>query len=294
MKPVSSVQVREQAVWNMSGWVGVLVCVLLLGAAGKSSMAVQGAESLSALIPLGFVGLFILAATGFVIVQPMQCLAVQFFGSYVGTIREEGLRWTLPLTSRRPVSLRLRNFESPRLKVNDADGNPIEIAAIVVWRIVDSAQALFNVDQLDAFIEKQTESSLRILATRYPYDQHGEQRLSLHGHIDEVNEHLEKQVNGSLRSAGIQIEEARISHLAYAPEIAAAMLQRQQAQAIIAARQKIVDGAVGMVEMALRSLTSHGIVELDEERKAAMVSNLLVVLCSERPTQPVLNTGSIY
>jgi regulator of protease activity HflC (stomatin/prohibitin superfamily) len=188
----------------------------------------------------------------------------------------------------------LRNFESPRLKVNEADGNPIEIAAIIVWKVVDTAQATFNVDMLEKFVEKQTESALRALATKYPYDKHESHKLSLHENIDEVNEQLGHQVSQSLQSAGIEIIEARISHLAYAPEIAAAMLQRQQAQAIIAARQKIVDGAVGMVDMALKKLTQNGIVQLDEERKAAMVSNLLVVLCSERPSQPVLNTGTIY
>jgi regulator of protease activity HflC (stomatin/prohibitin superfamily) len=284
-------QMREKQVWNASGMVGILVSLIIAGI-GFIGLTMQS--------PAGFILFFVCGAiamillTGLVIVQPAEGRVVQLFGDYKGSLREPGLRWTLPLSTKESVSLRLRNFESPRLKVNEADGNPIEIAAIIVWKVVDTAQATFNVDMLEKFVEKQTESALRALATKYPYDKHESHKLSLHENIDEVNEQLGHQVSQSLQSAGIEIIEARISHLAYAPEIAAAMLQRQQAQAIIAARQKIVDGAVGMVDMALKKLTQNGIVQLDEERKAAMVSNLLVVLCSERPSQPVLNTGTIY
>lgn len=281
--------IREKSVWSLPGSMGILICLAMCGLIylniSSASSPLQGLASI-------LIAMVIMVLTsGFVINQPHQALVVQFFGTYMGVIRQEGLRWTLPLSTRSTVSLRLRNFESPKLKVNDADGNPIEIAAIIVWRVYDPAQATFNVDVLEKFLEKQTEAALRVLATHYPYDKRDEKTISLHGNIDEVNEQLKTQVSKSLTAAGIRIEETRISHLAYAPEIAAAMLQRQQAQAIVAARQQIVDGAVGMVEMALKSLTANGIVQLNEDRKAAMVSNLLVVLCSERPSQPVVNAG---
>lgn len=283
---------QENKVWNTSGLIGILFCFGIFGL-GLVFM-VNNSLANYFTMGLGLCLLGLVLSTGFVIVQPLEGKVIQFFGKYLGTIRETGLRWTVPLSSSQNISLRLRNFESPRLKVNDADGNPIEIAAIVVWKVVDTAQATFNVDTLDKFVEKQTESALRSLATKYPYDKHDSHAISLHENLDEVNGELRKFVSHSLQDIGIQINEARISHLAYAPEIAAAMLQRQQAQAIISARQKIVDGAVGMVDMALKRLMQNGIVQLDEERKAAMVSNLLVVLCSERPSQPVLNAGSIY
>jgi regulator of protease activity HflC (stomatin/prohibitin superfamily) len=216
------------------------------------------------------------------------------FGSYAGTAKIAGLRWANPLYSKRRLSLRVRNFESSHLKVNDSDANPIEIAAVVVWRVVETAEATFEVDDYENYVRVQTEAALRNAATTYPYDSHDEAVLSLRGSTNAVAEHLKQEVQQRLAQAGVEVLEARISHLAYAPEIAAAMLQRQQAGAIIAARQRIVEGAVGMVEMALGMLSGKGIVHLDEERKAAMVSNLLVVLCGERGTQPIVNAGTIY
>ncbi|MFN8510779.1 MAG: SPFH domain-containing protein [Deinococcaceae bacterium] len=236
---------------------------------------------------------FIVTLKGLFIVQPNQAMVVTLFGRYVGTQRENGWFWTNPLTSRKGVSLRVRNFNSERLKVNDFDGNPIEIAAVIVWRVVDSAKALFDVENYEVFVSIQSETALRHLASRYPYDgNHGE--LSLRGSPEDVARDLEAELSERCRLAGLEVIETRLSHLAYAPEIAGAMLQRQQASAIIAARQKIVEGAVGMVQMALEQLDREGIVTLDEERKAQMVSNLLVVLTSERGTQPVVNAGSLY
>ncbi len=219
---------------------------------------------------------------------------LQLFGEYRGTAKVQGLRWANPLLMKKGVSLRVRNFESSRLKVNDSDGNPIEIAAVVVWKVVETAEAVFEVDDYENYVHVQSESALRNLATSYPYDAHDEQLISLRGHTSAVADHLKREIQERLAKAGVEVIEARISHLAYAPEIAAAMLQRQQAGAIIAARQRIVEGAVGMVEMALGMLSQKSIVELDEERKASMVSNLLVVLCGERGAQPIINTGTIY
>ena len=231
---------------------------------------------------------------GFFQVQPNQGMVMLLFGRYAGTAREMGLRWTNPFLSKRAVSLRVRNFESSKLKVNDADGNPIEIAAVIVWQVVDTAEAVFQVDDYENYVHIQSESALRQMAQSYPYDSHEDGKPSLRSHGDEITAHLRDQIQERLGKAGVKVLEARISHLAYAPEIAQAMLQRQQAGAIIAARTRIVEGAVSMVEMALRQLSQQNIVELDEERKAAMVSNLLVVLCGERGTQPVLNTGTLY
>jgi regulator of protease activity HflC (stomatin/prohibitin superfamily) len=219
---------------------------------------------------------------------------LQLFGRYVGTARLNGLRWANPFYTKKRVSLRVRNFESAKLKVNDLEGNPIEIAAVVVWRVVDTAEAVFEVDDYSNYVHVQSEAALRNLSTSYAYDAHEEGHMSLRGNTAEVAEHLKREIQDRLAKAGVQVLEARISHLAYAPEIAAAMLQRQQAGAIIAARQRIVEGAVGMVEMALELLSRREIVQLDDERKAAMVSNLLVVLCGERSTQPVVNAGTIY
>lgn len=230
---------------------------------------------------------------GFFTVQPNQGRVLQLFGKYVGTERSSGLRLTNPFYSKTAVSLRVRNFESSKLKVNDLEGNPIEIAAVVVWQVTDTAQAVFQVDNYENFVEIQSEAAIRSLASSYPYDQH-EGEVALRSHADQVARHLAEELQARLNSAGVEVLEARITHLAYAPEIAHAMLQRQQASAIIAARTKIVEGAVGMVQMALEALTSHGVVELDEERRAQMVSNLLVVLCSERGSQPVINAGSIH
>jgi regulator of protease activity HflC (stomatin/prohibitin superfamily) len=231
---------------------------------------------------------------GLFMVNPNQGKVLQLFGEYRGTAKIEGLRWANPLLMKKAVSLRVRNFESSRLKVNDSDGNPIEIAAVVVWKVVDTAEAVFEVDDFENYVHVQSEAALRNLATSYPYDAHDEQLISLRGHTNTVADHLKREIQERLAKAGVEVIEARISHLAYAPEIAAAMLQRQQAGAIIAARQRIVEGAVGMVEMALGMLSQKDIVSLDDERKAAMVSNLLVVLCGERGAQPIVNTGTIY
>jgi hypothetical protein len=231
---------------------------------------------------------------GFFQVQPNQGQVMQLFGRYSGTVRDEGLRWTNPFYAKRPVSLRVRNFESGKLKVNDSDGNPIEIAAVVVWQVVDTAEAVFEVDDYENFVQIQSESALRQMAQSYPYDSHDTGQPSLRSHGDEVNTHIRSEIQSRLGKAGVSVIEARISHLAYAQEIAQAMLQRQQAGAIIAARTRIVEGAVSMVEMALAELNKRGVVELDNERRAAMVSNLLVVLCGDRATQPVVNTGTLY
>jgi len=236
----------------------------------------------------------LLSITGFFIVQPNQAKVMTFFGSYVGTVKIDGLRWTIPLFSKKNISLRIRNFESNQMKVNDNHGNPIEIATVVVWSVEDTAEAVFEVDDYINFVNIQSESALRNLATSYPYDQHDGNNVALRSHPQEVSLALKGEIQQRLQKAGVKVHEARISHLAYAPEIANAMLQRQQASAIIAARSQIVDGAVGMVEMALKQLSDKDIVELDEERKATMVSNLLVVLCSDKSTQPVVNTGSLY
>jgi regulator of protease activity HflC (stomatin/prohibitin superfamily) len=235
-----------------------------------------------------------LLSKGFFQVQPNQGQVVQLFGRYAGTVREEGLRWTNPFYAKRAVSLRMRNFESGKLKVNDSDGNPIEIAAVVVWQVVDTAEAVFCVDDYENFVQIQSESALRQMAQSYPYDARDTGAPSLRSHGDEVNLHLRNEIQTRLGKAGVKVVEARISHLAYAQEIAQAMLQRQQAGAIIAARTRIVEGAVSMVEMALDELGKRGVVELDNERRAAMVSNLLVVLCGDRATQPVVNAGSLY
>jgi regulator of protease activity HflC (stomatin/prohibitin superfamily) len=231
---------------------------------------------------------------GFFTVAPNEGKVLQFFGRYIGTVRDPGPRWTNPFYSKRGISLRVRNFESSKLKVNDLDGNPIEIAAVVVWQVVDSAEALFQVNDYEDFVHIQSESALRAMATSYPYDSHDTGNISLRSHGKEIADHLRKEIQERLAKAGVDVVEARITHLAFAPEIAQAMLQRQQASAIIAARTRIVEGAVTMVQMALEQLKARGVVELDEERKAAMVSNLLVVLCGERGTQPIVNTGTLY
>lgn len=233
-------------------------------------------------------------AVGFFMVNPNEARVLQFFGSYAGTAKVAGLRWANPFYTKKRISLRVRNFESSHLKVNDSDGNPIEIAAVVVWRVVETAEAAFEVDDYENYVRVQSEAAVRNAATRYPYDAHDDSIVSLRGATGVVADHLKAEIQDRLHTAGVEVLEARISHLAYAPEIAAAMLQRQQAGAIIAARQRIVEGAVGMVEMALEMLSRKSIVDLDEERKANMVSNLLVVLCGEKGAQPVLNAGTIH
>jgi regulator of protease activity HflC (stomatin/prohibitin superfamily) len=260
--------------------------------------------TLAVLPLLAFTGLRLLVIPGAIVtffcwfglfmVQPNQGAVMQLFGRYVGTVRESGLRWANPFYSKNAVSLRIRNFESNKLKVNDLEGSPIEIGAVVVWQVVDTAEAVFAVDDYENFVHVQSEAALRQSATSYPYDLHNDHKVSLRSHTQEIADHLRKEIQDRLTSAGVKVLEARISHLAYAQEIAQAMLQRQQASAIIAARTKIVEGAVSMVHMALEQLAEKGVVVLDEERKAQMVSNLLVVLCGERGTQPIVNAGSIY
>jgi regulator of protease activity HflC (stomatin/prohibitin superfamily) len=281
----------EKQIAAVSGWgplfglITALLAMILLIVGGPPVAKVGGALGL-------FFTVFLLA--GLFMVNPNEARVMQLFGKYVGTVRLEGLRWANPLYSKRRISLRVRNFETGRLKVNDIDGNPIEIAAIVVWKVVDTAEATFQVDNYEEFVKIQSESAVRNLATQHPYDTHTDERTSLRGNTTTISEQLRDEIQERLDQAGVKVLEARISHLAYAPEIAEAMLRRQQAGAIVAARQLIVEGAVGMVEMALEQLSTKRIIELDHERKAAMVSNLLVVLCGETSTQPVINTGTLY
>ncbi len=252
-----------------------------------SIAGIIGAALASVIVIILWVGLFM--------VHPNEAKVLQLFGQYVGTVHDPGLKWANPFYAKTAVSTRVRNFESGKLKVNELDGSPIEIAAVVVWEVVDSAEAVFNVDDYESFVQIQSESAVRAMASSYPYDQHDDDdQPSLRGHPQIVSKHLMNQIQERLNEAGVEVVEARISHLAYAPEIAHAMLQRQQASAIIAARTRIVEGAVSMVEMALDELRNKGVIDLDEERRASMVSNLLVVLCSDRATQPIVNTGTIY
>mgnify|MGYP001094048688 CR=1 FL=1 len=285
----------EKVIKGVSGW--LMLLVLLVVVIGSIPMLVSAARAGDAIQVLFWILALVVDAVcfaGFTVVNPNEAKVVQLFGVYKGTIKEQGFWWVNPLTSRRTVSLRIRNFESSRLKVNDHDGNPIEIAAVVVWRVVETAEAVFHVDDYEHFLHVQSEAAVRNLATTYPYDAHQEGQLSLRMSSGEIAHRLRDEIQDRLAKAGIEVIEARISHLAYAPEIANTMLRRQQASAIIAARQKIVEGAVGMVEMALEQLGAKHVVQLDEERKASMVSNLLVVLCSDRDAQPVVNTGTLY
>jgi regulator of protease activity HflC (stomatin/prohibitin superfamily) len=280
---------RERKV--ITGWVPLALLILALaGLIYWAAIAIELTKIVPAILIL--FDLFLLG--GLFMVNPNEGRVLQLFGKYVGTARMEGLRWANPLYAKRRISLRVRNFETNRLKVNDIDGNPIEIAAIVVWKVVDTAEATFQVDNYENFVKIQSESAIRNLATQHPYDSHAEDRVSLRGHTGTIAEQLKTEIHERLAQAGVEVIEARISHLAYAPEIAEAMLRRQQAGAVVAARQLIVEGAVGMVEMALEQLAKKNIVELDQEKKAAMVSNLLVVLCGESASQPVINTGTLY
>jgi hypothetical protein len=286
----------ERRVFRVSGFVAI-AALLLLGA-GLLGWAAAVASSdgplpLVAGLVAGYAAVLAVAATGFVIVNPNDGEVVQFFGRYLGTIRDAGLHWTWPLTAKRRVTLRVRNFETDRLKVSDADGNPVEIAAVVVWRVVDTAKAVFAVDDHLQYVAVQAETAVRHLATSYPYEAHDSGRASLRDSIV-VSEELTNELRERVSRAGVEIIESRTTHLAYAPEIAHAMLARQQAAAIVGARFKIVEGAVGMVSNALDRLRAESVVELDEERKAQMVSNLLVVLCGDRAAQPVVNTGTLY
>ncbi|WP_254879080.1 SPFH domain-containing protein [Streptomyces sp. NA04227] len=291
-------RVREKPAHSVGGGLALLlglfgltlgICTIVLGALASGGVKV-------ALILLGaaiaVAALF--AMCGLNMVAPGEARVVQLFGRYTGTIRHDGLRWVNPLTSREVISTRVRNHETAVLKVNDAYGNPIELAAVVVWRVEDTAQASFEVDDFVEFVSTQTEAAVRHIAIEYPYDAHDEDALSLRGNAEEITEKLAVELHARVEAAGVQIIESRFTHLAYAPEIASAMLQRQQAGAVVAARRQIVDGAVGMVEAALTRIGQDGFVELDEERKAAMVSNLMVVLCGDRAAQPVVNTGTLY
>ena len=282
--------IREQSYKARPGGVALLVLLVLV----VSSIFLCATEETVLVVP----GVVLLTASciafaGLIIVNPNEAKVLLLFGKYKGTVKESGWWYVNPFYSKNRISLRVRNFETERLKVNDLDGNPVEIAAVVVWKVVDTAEASFEVDDYVHYVHVQSESALRNLATHYHYDT-AEDEISLRGSTDAVAEKLREEIQARLEKAGVEVVEARISHLAYAPEIAEAMLRRQQAGAIIAARQKIVEGAVGMVELALEQLSRQGIVELDEERKATMVSNLLVVLCSEHATQPVVNTGTLY
>lgn len=286
----------EKKAWSFNGYISALV--LLAATIGSIALISSNTVPINGLELLNiFVFIIVLACWGgFFMVQPNQGKVLTLFGSYVGTEKRAGLRWTIPLFMRKAISLRIRNFESAKIKVNDNQGNPIEIATIVVWSVTDTAEAVFEVDDYESYVTIQSESALRILASSYPYDPRDddEAEIALRSHPVEVADRLSSEIQERLGKAGITVHEARISHLAYAREIASAMLQRQQAAAIIAARGRIVEGAVSMVEMALQQLNEQQIVELDEERKAAMVSNLLVVLCGDKNTQPIINTGSLY
>ena len=287
---------KEKEIRAANGITVLLVFILLiavgcfgvyLGAGDDNPLVIVGSVFFITVIAVLSAGLFN--------VEPNQAVALTLFGNYKGTVRQSGLRWANPFYSKNRVSLRVRNFESDKLKVNDSSGSPIEIAAVVVWKVVDSAEALFSVDDYRSFVRTQSEAALRTMATSYPYDHaDDDEQLSLRANAGQISDHLKKEIQDRLDDAGIDVIETRISHLAYAPEIASAMLQRQQAAAIIAARQKIVEGAVGMVDMALAQLKQNDIIDLDEERKAAMVSNLLVVLCGDKATQPIVNTGTLY
>ncbi|CCQ16996.1 putative uncharacterized protein [Rhodococcus sp. AW25M09] len=286
--------IAERTGWDLPGW-SMLGVGLVLFLGGIAAFALGFVFSVVGLVAAGVV-LFVVslpALMGLTLVQPNQARVLQLLGSsYSGTLRTPGLRWTNPLTYRRAISTRIRNHETGQSKVNDADGNPIEISAVVVWQVADTALASFQVDNYEEFVAVQTESAVRHIAGSYPYDAEG--RMSLRENADEITAAMSEEVHARVRSAGVEVIETRINRLAYAPEIAQAMLRRQQAGAVIAARQQIVEGAVGMVEMALSKLEEKHVVELDEERKATMVSNLLVVLCSDNDTQPVINTGSLY
>jgi regulator of protease activity HflC (stomatin/prohibitin superfamily) len=275
------------AVYAVGAWVLVR---------GIMDAADAGTDPSAGVLITGVLVLFAasLIMKGLFTVAPGEARVLQFLGRYVGTVRTDGLRWANPFTTREKISTRIRNHETQPLKVNDADGNPIEIAAVVVWQVEDTARARFEVDDFVRFVGIQTETAVRHIATSYPYDSHEEAGLSLRENADEITETLAIEISARVQSAGVKVIESRLTHLAYAPEIAQAMLQRQQASAVVAARTRIVEGAVGMVELALQRLAEQDVVELDEERKAAMVSNLLVVLCSDHATQPVVNTGTLY
>jgi regulator of protease activity HflC (stomatin/prohibitin superfamily) len=287
--------ITEKKAFRVNGYIAltILFILVILEAYLVYEMAASNAVYLLWIFVPGVILTGILAP-GFLVVQPNEARVLVLFGHYIGSIREDGFWWANPLTIKRHVSLRIHNFNSERLKVNDLHGNPIEIAAVVVYRVVDSSRALFDVENYEQFVAIQSETAIRALASEYPYDGQDEDRSSLRGNPHEVVENLKLQLQSRLEIAGVEIIESRLSHLAYAQEIAQAMLRRQQAQAIIAARKKIVEGAVGMVEQALKMLSEQNIVTLDEEKKATMVNNLMVALVSETSAQPVINTGTLY
>lgn len=278
----------EKTAWKINGFLMIIIVLLLLGGAVYSFIQLR--------IVLGVLAVLaaIVTASGIHIAQPNEAKVLLFFGSYVGSIRRPGIWFTVPFCLAKKVSLRVRNFNTERLKVNDVEGNPIEIAAVAVIKVIDSAKAIFDVDNYEKFVEIQSETALRHVATRYPYDNFEEQGCSLRGNTEEIAAEIARELQERLNLAGVEVIEARLTHLAYATEIASAMLQRQQASAIISARQKIVEGAVGMAQMAIEQLQRDNTVELDEERKVAMINNLLVAIVSDRAAQPVINTGSLY
>lgn len=287
--------IREVERKTLSGLIVLPVLLILMGLDIYWLISNINQVSVSGIVMSSIaLAVIVVAMAGHFVVNPNEAKVLQLFGKYVGTVRQPGLRWANPFYSKVKVSTRVRNFETGKLKVNDSDSNPIEIAAVVVWRVVDTAEALFEVDDYDQYVQVQSEAALRGLATNYPYDAHQPGQLSLSANAVEISEKLTQEIQERLAKAGVEVIESRISHLAYAPEIASAMLQRQQASAVIAARHKIVEGAVSMVEMALEDLAKRSVIELDEERKAQMVSNLLVVLCSDRSPQPIVNTGTLY
>ena len=285
--------IRERTVTPATGYLALAILLPLALVLGFVFVTAIRDEAVGRLL-FALVGeaVTIFLMSGLFMVEPNEARVLQLFGKYVGTAKEPGLRWANPFYSKKRVSVRIRNFETGQLKVNDADGNPVDIATVVVWRVVDTAEALFEVDDYEHYVRVQSEAALRNLAVEYPYDAHEADQLSLRGSTQDVARRLQVEVSERLASAGVEVIETRISHLAYASEIAGAMLQRQQASAVVAARQKIVEGAVGMVEMALAMLDEQELVKLDEDRRADMVANLLVVLCSDRGAQPVLPTGS--
>ena len=278
-----------------SGFIALAALLILHAAVTAWAVSAIIDENVVAIIAAALVwSLIFVPWAGLFIVNPNEARVLQLFGSYVGTVKPAGLRWANPFYMKHKISQRVRNFETGKLKVNDSNSNPIEIGCVVVWKVIDTAEAMFEVDDYVNYVHVQSEAAVRNLATDYPYDAHGHGDVALSSHTNQISEQLKVEVQDRLEKAGVEVLEARISHLAYSPEIAGAMLQRQQASAVVAARTKIVEGAVGMVDLALESLSEKNIIELDEERKAAMVSNLLTVLCSDRGTQPVVNTGTIY
>jgi len=289
---------RERTAWYISGPLMLVVSLVLLAvtvvAFWQGALHGGGVKGVLTAVAIVLIVVISFALRGFTVVAPGRAHVVQLFGKYKGTIREPGMQWVNPFTNRVPVSTRIRNLESAQAKVNDADGNPIEIAAVVVWQVQDTAQATFSVDDYVKFVSIQAETAVRHIASSYPYDSRGTDAMSLRENADEITQKLSAELSDRVVAAGVHVIETRLTRLSYAPEIAQAMLRQQQASAVVGARAKIVEGAVGMVKMALERLAEENVVELDEERKAAMVSNLLVVLCSEQATQQVVNTGSLY